>query len=140
MAKKIIVPIDNSIHSHRAFQFAVNLAQCLKGEIILLNVQPNIATTNVKRFISQDEIDAYLQELGTEIIDNAIQTVKPTVPIEKVIRIGVPKVEICKEAKEANAYCIVMGSRGMGPIKGAVIGSVSYGVLHFAPCPVTIVP
>ena len=35
---------------------------------------------------------------------------------------------------------IVMGSRGMNPIMGGVLGSVSYGVINSALCPVTIVP
>lgn len=38
------------------------------------------------------------------------------------------------------ARLIVMGSRGLNAVLGSVLGSVSMGVLHKAPCPVTIVP
>ena len=34
---------------------------------------------------------------------------------------------------------IVMGSRGLGPIR-SVLGGVSYGVIQAAICPVTIIP
>src|SRR6185437_1424268 len=37
------------------------------------------------------------------------------------------------------AQMIVVGSRGMGPVDRAVLGSVSSGVVHHAHCPVAIV-
>ena len=47
---------------------------------------------------------------------------------------------ICKIAREHNASCIVMGQRGMGVIKRAMLGSVSDYVLHHAHITVLIVP
>jgi nucleotide-binding universal stress UspA family protein len=38
-----------------------------------------------------------------------------------------------------NSDLIVMGSRGMGSVKGMVFGSVSTKVSHYAPCPVMVV-
>lgn len=141
MSKKIIVPIDDSSHSHHALQFAVNLAHQIDGEIVIINVQPNLFTPNIKRFISKEEIHNYLEQMANEILEKASDLIKnESIPVEKIIRIGIPKVEITKLAKDLNAYEIVMGSRGMGPVKSAVLGSVSLGVLQLAPCPVTIVP
>jgi nucleotide-binding universal stress UspA family protein len=60
--------------------------------------------------------------------------------IEKVVRIAVPKVEIANLAKERNASNIIMGTRGLGSVKSAFIGSVSLGVLQLAHCPVTMIP
>ena len=47
---------------------------------------------------------------------------------------------ICLFAKEVHAACIVMGQRGLGTIKRAVLGSVSEYVLHHAHVTVLIVP
>lgn len=141
MSNVIIVPIDDSVHSHQALHFAVTVANQINGKIVIVNVQPNLFTPNIQRFIAKQEIQAYLQELGDEILNKAEQLIsKESIPIEKIFRIGIPKVEICNLAKNLEAYCIVMGSRGMGPVKSAVLGSVSLGVLQLAPCPVTIVP
>lgn len=141
MENIMVVPIDDSTFSHDALRFALTLAKDTKSKIIILNVQPNMQTANVQRFFNKDEITAYAHELGKEVLDKTEDITKDTsVPIEKVIRIGSPKQEICDLAREQNARCIVMGSRGRGFIKGAVLGSVSYGVLQVAPCPVTIVP
>jgi len=46
-----------------------------------------------------------------------------------IVRSGHPAEEILKEAKRSKAGLIVMGSRGKGAI-GAVLGSVTFGVLH----------
>jgi nucleotide-binding universal stress UspA family protein len=47
--------------------------------------------------------------------------------------------EILDLAGELEAGLIVMGSRGMGPVKRLVLGSVSEGVVHHARCPVLLV-
>ncbi|WP_284138976.1 universal stress protein [Virgibacillus sp. LDC-1] len=137
----IIVPIDDSEYSYHALKYAIEFAEKMDAKVIVLNVQPNIQTVNVQRFFSKEEIKEYSLGIGKEILDKTdVLTTDRNVSVEKVIRIGIPKVEICSVAKEFKAHSIVMGSRGLGPIRGTVLGSVSYGVLHEAPCPVTIVP
>ena len=61
---KILVAIDGSDNAARALQFAITLATGSKGltELHVLNVQPAITFGGVKKFISQEAIDAYYQE------------------------------------------------------------------------------
>jgi nucleotide-binding universal stress UspA family protein len=58
--------------------------------------------------------------------------------MREVVR-GNPTVEIIAFAERNEVDLIVMGSRGLSPIDGVVMGSVSERVLRGAPCPVTIV-
>jgi nucleotide-binding universal stress UspA family protein len=62
-----------------------------------------------------------------------------TVPIERLIEDGPPGAAICDVAKARDVHVIVVGSRGRGAIKRALLGSVSAHVVHNAPCPVLVV-
>ena len=51
---------------------------------------------------------------------------------------GSPGQAICDLADEADAAVVVIGSRGRGGLKRAVLGSVSDHVVRHAPCPVVV--
>ena len=55
------------------------------------------------------------------------------------LRIGRPDEEIVLLGEETGAGLIVMGSRGLGGIRRALVGSVSDSVVRHAHCPVMVV-
>jgi nucleotide-binding universal stress UspA family protein len=57
---------------------------------------------------------------------------------ESVIQ-GDPAAVLCDQAGELGADVVVVGSRGRGALKRALLGSVSSYVVHNAPCPVLVV-
>ncbi len=59
------------------------------------------------------------------------------VTVERVVSEGSPGDVLVDAA--ADADLVVVGSRGRGGIKSALLGSVSSHVAHHAPCPVVIV-
>lgn len=136
----ILVPIDGSKASLDALEYAISLVQRTEDQIVIVNIQPSFQTPNVKRFFSQENIRSYQEELSQEALSDAVELLDSLkIPYERKLQIGQTAKEICNAATELNASVIVMGSRGAGAIKGKLLGSVSYGVLHEAPCPVTIV-
>jgi nucleotide-binding universal stress UspA family protein len=54
-------------------------------------------------------------------------------------RAGYPDAEIVDLAEEVRAGLIVIGSRGLGPLRRALMGSVSDSVVRHAHCPVLVV-
>jgi nucleotide-binding universal stress UspA family protein len=54
-------------------------------------------------------------------------------------RVGFPAAEIVRLAGRLGAGLIVMGSRGLGPLRRALMGSVSDSVVRHAHCPVLAV-
>lgn len=138
---KILVPVDGSASSDKAVRYAISLAEGKNQEIILLNVQPSYNTPNVQRFVSDEQIRSVQEESSKEILDHTLEITNSfTVPVHTIVRIGDPGKEICAEAEESSVDSIVMGYRGLGAFKRAIMGSVATHVLHETPCPVTIVP
>jgi nucleotide-binding universal stress UspA family protein len=54
-------------------------------------------------------------------------------------RIGSPAAEIVAQAEELGAGLVVLGSRGLGAIRRALMGSVADSVVRHAPCPTLVV-
>jgi nucleotide-binding universal stress UspA family protein len=57
---------------------------------------------------------------------------------QEVIR-GAPGAALCERAAEVDADVVVVGSRGLGAIRRALLGSVSTFVVNNAPCAVLVV-
>jgi len=55
------------------------------------------------------------------------------------VLIGDPARAICDFARDVGADLIVVGSHGRGPVRRALLGSVSDAVVRHAPCPVLVV-
>lgn len=151
MRKDILVPFDGSKNALEALQTAIELAKAFNEKIILLNVQLKFETLHTKMFFSSDAIREYQEQLAQEAMESAMPILKESgVQYETKLRIGNPKEQICQEANgslQQEGACpqsavrwIVMGSRGMNAVVGGMLGSVSYGVLHEAKCPVMIIP
>ncbi len=54
-------------------------------------------------------------------------------------KLGRPDAQIVALAEELGAGLIVLGSRGLGGIRSALMGSVSHSVVRHAHCPVLVV-
>lgn len=151
MKKGILVPFDGSANATQALRLAIEMSKALGESVILLNVQPTFETVHTKMFFSKNQIHDYQVQLNQETIAPAVEILQAgEVEFTPRLRIGDAKTQICLEAAggriDADACSaegvrmIIMGSRGMNAVVGGVLGSVSYGVLHQAPCPVLVVP
>ena len=74
---------------------------------------------------------------GREITDRAAEAIGVDQAETRVLT-GKPGVALCEFATTLPARALIMGSRGQGGIKRAVLGSVSDYVIRNAPCPVII--
>jgi nucleotide-binding universal stress UspA family protein len=60
--------------------------------------------------------------------------------LDWVTAVGDPAHELARVAFEHDAALLVVGSRGRGPLRSAMVGSVSARLTRLASCPVVIVP
>ena len=70
-----------------------------------------------------------MDRLHTRAMEEGISKMKP------VIAEGDPAESILRAAREHGADLIVLGTRGLGRLKGLLLGSVSHKVTHLAECP-----
>jgi nucleotide-binding universal stress UspA family protein len=139
MISTILVPSDGSKTARQAAVYAVDLAKQLGASIIVLNVVDqrafvaNTISAGDSPRRTQEPVEDYLKEAAAEITSDVKKICdKKNVASKIVIRKGHPADVIVKEAKKSRADLIVMGSRGKSALSAAVLGSVSYGVIHSA--------
>jgi len=152
MFKNILVAVDGSEHSQKALNQALGLAERFKGKITLIHVYstvvplaPSVDTLSTPTLATAStaiaaKMTEEARKKGSQVLDEAEQTVKERgISVEKVLREGDAVKEVVAVAQEREFDLIVVGHRGLSKLKELLLGSVSEGVSHKAPCPVLIV-
>ncbi len=152
---KILVALDGSESSKRAAQAALELAEKLKAELIVLHaiVPPtsyyhSTIASPVGMSLpapSQHEIDAYYayaRKVALSVVSDAESKAKKRgISVKTEIPEAVSSVveTIINHASKENVDLITVGTRGLGGFKKMLLGSVSSGIVSHAPCPVLVV-
>ena len=139
---RILVPVDGSEGALNALRYAIASRERYRDPIAidLVNVQPRFASGNVRRFIPQEQLDAYCQEEGAAALKSARELLERSgVPFTVHVEVGEEPESIARYAKARGADLVVMGTRGMGTISNMLLGSVSARVIHLSPVPVLLV-
>jgi len=79
-----------------------------------------------------------VESLETRLLGAATLLARPGRRIETRLLRGRPASAIVEEANDLRADLIVIGSRGLGPVRSMLLGSVSAEVVDHAPCPVLV--
>lgn len=144
---KVLLATDASEHSLRA---ARALHQFVKHQpdvmVTVLHVVPlpevlTPAAAGGAPLTLPSRLDEYLQSRVQEALDRtlaALDMAPEQVRTKHVI--GVPSESILAEVRQEGYDLIVLGRRGLSPLKQFFMGSVSQAVLQGAVCPVFIVP
>jgi len=137
MISKILVPTDGSKTAQKSVEYAIELAKQTGATITLLSVidKSLFVTKSVPAVATPthlaEPIEDYLRQAAESYIEKAEKLCKENnVQSKKVIRSGHPEEKIIKEAEKSKVDLIVMGSHGRSAIKAAVLGSVTFGVIH----------
>ncbi len=134
---KILLATDGSREAELAATTAVELANSTNSELHVVHVGEFVPT-----LLAQTEVEpARLQREAQQILDEQVRRVEEAGGDvrEAHLRLGRADEEIVELAHDMGAGFIVMGSRGRGRIRRALMGSVSESVVRHAHCPVTIV-
>jgi nucleotide-binding universal stress UspA family protein len=142
MFSKILVPIDGSENSIRAFNYALYLSKNLNGEITTLHVADAPPTVYIQSQKTLDELlEKYAKGRNKIFIEYQGLAEKEDIKIKikTELALGDPGKEIIKFSLKNQSDVIVMGNRGIGHLKEMFLGSVSSMVIRDTKCPVLIV-
>jgi nucleotide-binding universal stress UspA family protein len=141
LISKILVPIDGSENSLRALNHGLFLSSKLKSKITILYVieVPPFVYVQSQKLINSVMIA--LENEAKDILDiGKNQAKKYDIEPGMVFLEGGNIGSIIIDYDEKNNFdFIVIGSRGKGKFKHALLGSVSHRVLHHSKNPVLIV-
>jgi len=131
---------DNSYEAVRALKYFARAEQLTLLHVLNVSksVQPMMATRgDMEEFTAREQS---MRKDGERLLEQ-VQSLLPmhAGPSTKHLRIGSPAEVIVSMAGEQKADLIVMGARGLSPIKEWLLGSVSHRILTLAPCATLIV-
>jgi nucleotide-binding universal stress UspA family protein len=147
LIKNVLVAIDGSENSVKALDFALDLAEKYAAKVTILNVfeSPAMGVIPQSAGYFGDNMPVFANELTKfheEILAKALthaKEIKPDLEISTALRDGDPAVEIVAMGKDEGFDVVVVAHRGVGRVRGVLLGSVSEKVARLASCPVIIV-
>ena len=145
---KILVPADGSKDADLALSTAVDLATSTSSELHIITVVPGspdpVYGVHESGFLwesYQEALEAVRKD-AQELLNEQVRKVEEaggTVAEAHLETRERPDQAIVRVADEIDAGLIVMGSRGRGGLRRALMGDVSDSVVRNAHCPVLIV-
>jgi nucleotide-binding universal stress UspA family protein len=142
---KILLATDASQDATKAAQMASDIANTSDSELHVLHIGNtkdfHIAPSAEQSFSARTGSLGEIREQAAKTLDEAVKQVEQVggTVAQSHLRMGDPDQEILKFCEEQGGFgLIVMGSRGLGPIKRRLIGSVSESVVRHSQCPVLV--
>lgn len=137
MFRTILHPTDGSEHATKALAIAADLARRYGATVIVLTafepIPRDLGSPYFETMMARQTADAgsIAEAAAAVLADQGIAH-------EQEVLQGRPVEAILEVARTRGVDLIVMGSRGLRPAGAMLLGSVSYGVIHSAGCPVLV--
>jgi nucleotide-binding universal stress UspA family protein len=135
LPKKILLPTDGLEEAALAARTAVDLAERSGAELHLVHAWTDVPTARLEAYVTTQ-----LEQEGRRVLDEEAQRIEDAggTLMQTHLREGRTEEEIVDLAKELRADLVVVGSRGLGPVKCLAVGSAYEGVVKLTPCPVLV--
>lgn len=141
--RTIVVPLDGSVLAESALPLAIELAQILSAQIVLVGVTPPpgdpvIGASSLGAYVGDQfadlsaQTERYLQRTRTRFSTGGVD-------LETLLVRGDAATEIVRVARRTAAAAVVMTTHGRTGLARAIVGSVAGAVVHDGPSPVLLV-
>jgi nucleotide-binding universal stress UspA family protein/mono/diheme cytochrome c family protein len=136
--KTILVPVDFSMNSARALEYAHALATRFEASLHVIHVceVPSLATGSMDAYAIA--YSNWSQQLGDEAERELLKVLPKLTGVTATTEVlfGNPARAIVAAATARKSDLIVMGTHGHGVVMHALMGNVAERVVRTAPCPV----
>jgi nucleotide-binding universal stress UspA family protein len=138
---KILIPVDGSELALDAVRHALHLLHNgLQASFVVATVQPPTFVFEMVLAPDADVLERMTGAVGSRALDGAQALFKAAgVQAAYEIGSGEPAPTLIEMADRYGCEAIIMGARGLGGLRAALVGSVAQAVLHASKLPVTIV-
>lgn len=139
MFQTILVAFDGSQHAREAARIAGDLARGLGGSAGLWVV---IVMGEIPRDLGDPYLDLLIEQrtrVGEAMLAEAETLIGAGLETHRELLFGTPAECIIQVAETRACDLIIMGTRGLGPLQGLLLGSQTQKVISHAHCPVLAV-
>jgi nucleotide-binding universal stress UspA family protein len=140
MFHNILVAVDGSLDADAALAQAIDLAESENSRLTLMTGVGELPPTAY--LMAGEETGRLIESAHAQaevILRQARDRVPDDLPVTTVLTDQPIRTALVGRIKEGRHDLVVMGSRGRGAIRAALLGSASHYVLHHCPVPVLIV-
>jgi nucleotide-binding universal stress UspA family protein len=145
--ERIVLATDGSEHSQAAVDRLRDLPFPRTASVTVLHVAESFFASPGLAPAMREEFEQTVRDIRRAQLKNADLLVEATRRLVEAagydrttasVRSGHPAQGILAAAGEANADLIVVGARGVSPVREFLLGSVSGRILRYAPCSVLV--
>jgi nucleotide-binding universal stress UspA family protein len=133
---KILVAVDGSKYSDKAFEYAISIIQNHKQQLLLVHVIENLGNIGYSNFnqLKQDSqiiLQKYITKAESKGLKSSLRIIEDegNSPAEKILDIS----------EKEKVDTIIVGTKGQKSSEQFLLGSTSYKVAHYSKCTVIIV-
>lgn len=137
----IVCGVDDSDGAREALRVADTLTTWLRARLVLAHVAATPHVPGTSAVVgAADELRRIEIEEGEELLAELAAAEQMGSSVERRVAFGTPGGALADIAEEEGAGLVVVGSRGRGAFRSALLGSVSAELIGSSPCPVVVVP
>jgi nucleotide-binding universal stress UspA family protein len=141
---KILLAVDGSDNSYEAVRALKYLARAEELHLVHVLDVPSPAYPMMMPEVAQElyeTVERNMRDDGTRLLDRIVSLIPLDAgPVTKHLVVGSPADQIVALAEQLKVGLILLGTRGLGPIKERLIGSVSHRVLTYGTAAKLILP
>jgi nucleotide-binding universal stress UspA family protein len=139
--RKPLLAYDGSPEAEEALDAAIGLVSASHGRLTILSAVsqiPYLACTGAAPEAVAELRRSFIED-AERVICRAVERVPRGIPVTKIVSSDPVEHALLRQTSDGDHDLLVLGSRGRGPIRSMLFGSVGRAMLRQSPVPVLVV-